>query len=105
MAELVYATDLKSVARNSIRVRLPSRAPTFMIITCTNKLQVGKVYTEKNIPGNPTFDIENIRYYTYSFLVMKEVSKKDYINFLIENYGDDIENFIYHNYYYEISMD
>lgn len=74
-----------------------------MIITTPFKMDIGKVYTEKELNGMP-FEMMEETYLTYRFLVIRETTHKEYRDY-IETVYDDPENVIDWNFFYEISMD
>lgn len=73
-----------------------------MIITSSEKLEINKIYTEKEI-NNKIFEYLGIGYKTYIFYVVREVTEKEYWNYVNSIY---FPNKVFAlTFFYEISMD
>ena len=74
-----------------------------MIITTIFKLESGRIYTEKDLKD--PFTHRGKLFYEYTFFVIRESNKEEYIQFLKDNEVYNLDLMIYQPYYYQISMD
>ena len=74
------------------------------IITSSIKLEVGKVYTEKEI-GEYEFMVYEEIYKSFRFLVTREATLEEYKNQVILDGYPHLELVICSDFYYEVSMD
>jgi len=75
-----------------------------MIVTSKFQLVSGKIYTEKDF-DNYIFEHYGKYFDTYTFMVMKECTKEEYIEYIIEDNIIPISQCIFEEFFYDISMD
>ena len=71
------------------------------IITIKTKLNIGQVYTYKDI--QLPFEDRGKFYYDYTLVPLRESTKEEYEQWIINEYGPN--DYLFFNYFYEISMD
>lgn len=75
-----------------------------MIITSMKKLEPNKVYTEKDF--NLPFEMKEVMYSQYRFLVIRECSLEEYRDHLNETYSKDlVGRILNYEFFYEIHAD
>jgi len=77
-----------------------------MIITTDIKLEVGRIYSEKDFPDR-LFDHWDEMISEYRFQVLRESNKEEYIESCKKEIPEhlDINNLLFYEYYYLVSTD
>lgn len=76
-----------------------------MIITSQVKLELGKVYSEQDLPAGTKFQIIKIDHEQYRFMVLREATTIEYDNYNFKEYQIPVDQFAHWEYYYEVSLD
>lgn len=75
-----------------------------MIITSVEKLEIGKIYSQKELEC--PFETPEGNYEKYKFLVIRETTLEEYRKYLEETYSQIIVNqIINYEYFYEVHSD
>lgn len=76
-----------------------------MLITSEIELKPGQTVTEKDTNGRP-FEYMGEFFYIFTIYVMRVSTKEEYTEYIRELKPDtDFDNFLYYEFYYEVSMD
>jgi hypothetical protein len=75
-----------------------------MIITSGLKLDIGRIYTEKDHAFAP-FEVDGKVYMKYTFLVLRIATQQEYFNHIKEEYNALPHETLDWGNYYEISTD